>query len=285
MRHLDVSQAEFAECFNATPIGLGHNLHTCPLFAWDNIRRLMQDWPLGEYFVAAGAARPGSGFYTGPAAKLSTARAFDELDRGSYRILLKRLEKHDSACRDLLSQLLEDVFELNPALRLEKIVRLESFLFASSAATITPFHFDPEINFFFQIVGEKTYHLYSPTALAEEELEPYFLRGVIDIGQVDLERRRNHPEFCYELRPGLGINHPATAPHWVETKATISVSYSFCIETERTRALGRTRAFNGLCRRLWMSPAPPGRRPKVDFVKAGCMRAVRPLIAGMRAIR
>lgn len=284
MSLLSVDQAAFSERFNLVPQALEHGLHQHPAFALDKVRELVDGWPDRDFFVACGAPEAGTAFYATPRAPLTPAAAFEAIDRGSHRILLKRLEQHDPGFRELLRLLLDEVLALRPELRREKILRLESFLFISSASTITPFHFDPEIGFFFQVFGNKSYHIYSPDVLSEHELEKYYLRGEIDIGQVDLESRKACREFLFDLVPGRGMQQPANAPHWVETSGTLSISYSFALETERTRAMGRTRAFNGLCRRFSMAPTPPGRQPAVDLAKANCMRLVRPLISGSRAV-
>ena len=284
MGFLNVDQAAFSDRFNLVPQALSHGLHEHPLFAPDNVRALVAGWPGKDFFVAGGAPDPGTAFYAAPHTSLTPAAAFEVLGHGSHRILLKRLEQHSPGFRELLASLLEEVLMLHPVLRREKIVRLESFMFISSASTITPFHFDPEIGFFFQILGNKTYHIYSPDVLAEQELEKYYLAGQIDIGQVDLGSRKALPEFRFDLAPGLGMHQPANAPHWVETSDTLSISYSFSIETDRTRSVGRTRAFNGLCRRLSMTPASLGAQPMADSMKANCMQLARPLISGSLAV-
>jgi hypothetical protein len=158
----------------------------------------------------------------------------------------------------------------------ERLERLESAVLVSSAATTTPFHFDPEVNFFAQVSGDKVYHVYSPAALAEAELEPFYVRGVVNIGQVALKGRDPACEHVFHLGPGKGLHQPQNAPHWVETRASRSVSYAFVFETDATRARGRVRAFNYYLRKARVKPTPPGARPALDGLKAGTMRAVIP---------
>jgi hypothetical protein len=178
--------------------------------------------------------------------------------------LLKRPEKHDPRFRELLDLLFRQVVDLRGGLGRERVVRLESAVLVSSAATITPFHFDPEINFFAQIAGEKIYHVYSPSALHEAELERFYIRGAVNIGQVALKGRDPKCEHIFTLAPGMGLHQPQNAPHWVETRDSRSVSYAFVFETNASRALGRLR------------PATPGARPALDRLKAVTMRALIP---------
>jgi hypothetical protein len=159
-------------------------------------------------------------------------------------------------------------------------VRLESAILISSAATITPFHFDPEIGFFSQIEGEKTYHVYSPTVVTEAELEPFYLWGEVSIAQVNLATRDRSREYVFALEPGKGLHQPQNAPHWVETSKSRSVSFTFVFETDATRARGRVRAFNHYLRKFWLKPSSPGSSPTLDDFKAGTMKWVIPIRKG-----
>ena len=163
----------------------------------------------------------------------------ESLDTAPCRLLLKRPENYDPHFRLLLDRLFAEVVALQPELASEKIVRLESAVFFTSAATTTPFHFDPEIAFFSQIVGEKIYHVFAPDVLTESELEDFYVRNVINIGQVDLDRRNPASEHVFRLSPGFGLHQPQNAPHWVETVRSRSISYSFVFETASSRARGR----------------------------------------------
>ncbi len=151
----------------------------------------------------------------------------------------------------------------------------------SSAAAITPFHFDPEVNFFAQIEGEKIYHVYAPDVVPEPELEHFYVRNLINIGEVRLNERDRSAEHVFPLVPGRGLHQPQNSPHWVETKAARSISYSMVFETPSTRAHCRTRSFNYYLRRAGMRPAPVGRRPVLDDAKARAMTALLPIRRGV----
>ena len=56
-----------------------------------------------------------------------------------------------------------------------RLCGLKLSVFISAPQATTPFHFDPEVNFFSQIEGEKIYHLYEPSVLAEDEVEPLYV--------------------------------------------------------------------------------------------------------------
>jgi hypothetical protein len=266
----------FGRAFGREPFGFTHNLDGLDLFEFDSLRGLAGKYRDDSY-VAAGAPSPGTVFYSLPEVRDTPREALDRLESGNYRVLLKRPEKYDPRFKALLDRLFKQIVDLRGGLGRERVVRLESAILISSAATMTPFHFDPEIGFFSQIEGEKIYHVYSPSCLREEELERFYVRGATNIGQVDLEGRDPSREHVFALGPGKGLHQPKNAPHWVETRGTRSVSYTVVFETDATRATDRVRAFNYGLRKLGLHPASPGSSPGREAVKAAAMGAVLPV--------
>jgi len=273
---LTVDADEFRRSFDREPFGFTHNLSGLDLFEMDYLKALVKKYQGEDYFVAGGAPTPGSKFYSVAHNQCSPSEALERLDSGSYRVLLKRPEKYDPRFRALLDKLFEQVVDLRGGLGGQRVVRKEASILISSAATTTPFHFDPEINFFSQIEGEKIYHVYSPSSLTEAELERFYIRGAVNIGQVELAGRDPAYEHVFSLGPGKGLHQPQNAPHWVETRGSRSISFPFVFETDATRAVGRIRAFNFCLRKLGLNPAHPGTRPALEAVKAGTMDVVIP---------
>jgi len=280
----------FSTRFDREPFGFEHNLAALDLFKFDSLVALAERYSAldQDYFVAGSAPSPGTEFYTVPTVTHRPHEALEQLDQAPYRVLLKRPENLDLQFRDLLDQLWHQVVQSHAGLLEQKIVRLESAIFISSAAATTPFHFDPEVNFFSQIEGDKTYHVYPPDVVSETELERFYKRGIVNIGQVDLSSRPPDRECVFKLRAGRGLHQPQNAPHWVETGASRSISYSFVFETASSRALGRTRSCNHYLRKLGLDPARPGMRPIVDTVKSEAMQlaipARRSLVRSVRAV-
>jgi hypothetical protein len=266
----------FRQSFDREPFGFSHNLSGLDLFDFESLRSLAAKYSGGS-FVAGGAPSPGTKFYAVPHGHSDPLVAMDRLETGSYRVLLKRPEDRDPRFRELLDMLFRQVVDSLGGLGSDRVVRLQGAILISSAATTTPFHFDPEIGFFSQIEGEKIYHVFSPTALKETELERFYLGGNVEIGQVDLEGRDPSLEYVFTLGPGKGFHQPQNAAHWVQTVGTRSISYTWVLETEATRAMGRVRAFNYCLRKLGLKPAHPGSRPRLEAVKAGAMKMVIPI--------
>jgi Cupin superfamily protein len=276
---LDLDDAVFNENYDRVPFGFSHNLHRLTLFENETLRSLCERYAAHpeDYFVSRSAPTAGAVFYSVPKTPLKPHEAFDHLTAGSYKILLKRLERHHDGFRDLLNTLFGQVKgQLQRNRFSDEAVRLESSVFISAPQATTPFHFDPEVNFFSQIEGEKIYHLYEPSVLAEDEVEPLYVRAMTDIGQVDLARRDPSAEHVIRLQPGMGLHQPQDAPHWVETVGSRSISYTFVYETHEGQRRSRVRSFNSYLRRLHIDPARPGEHPARDAVKAAAMAAVIP---------
>lgn len=282
---LGISPAELRKHYDRVPFEFPQHLHTLELFQPDSLRHICKTFSTSNrgYYVAGGAASAGAAFFSVPSTGgMKPSEALDRLDSLPLRILLKRPEDQDIRFRALLDALLQEIAGLRGGFGREHVCQLESAILITSASTITPIHFDPVVGFFAQIEGEKIYHVYSPADTKEPELERFYVRGVFEIGHVKLEHRDATREYVFHLHPGDGFHQPQNAPHWVETGSGRSVSYTFVYQTNLTRALGRTRAFNHCQRIMGMQPAAPGVYPYRDSMKADVML---PVILGRKAAR
>jgi hypothetical protein len=261
---------QYTQCYNRVPFGFEHNLHTLDLFHFDSMRELcgtVSPKP-DAYFITGNAPNSGAAFFSSALNTLKPSDAIEQLDERSLRILIKRPEEHDDRFRNLLHHIAQQVLALPGGASQERIVRLESAILISSAATTTPIHFDPEMGFFCQIEGEKLYHAYEPDDVSEHQLETFYRMGKTTIGKLEMSDRNPLKEHTFQLLPGKGFHQPQNAPHWVETRLSRSISYTCVFETNVTRALGRTRAFNYHQRQLGLLPSSPGVKPSLDRLKA-----------------
>jgi hypothetical protein len=276
---LHIEPSRFTADFDREPFAFSHNLHTLDLFQFESLIGLAQKFAAAprDYFVAAAAPSAATEFEAVPHGQWAVVEAIQRIDSAAVRVLLKRPENHDVRFKRLLNSLFEQVVALRGGLQGERVVRLESAVFVTSASSITPCHFDPEIAFFAQIEGRKNYHVFSPSSMSERELETFYRRGIVSIAQVDLPTRNPRLEHFFALMPGDGHHQPQNSPHWVETGAERSISYSFVFETDASRARNRTRACNHFLRSAGISPAVPGTSPASDAAKAAAMRVVFPI--------
>ena len=270
---LHLEAASLRAAYDREPLGFQHGLHRLPQFSRDALERLATTYhDKADYFVAGSAATPGTRFYAVPTIETTASDGLARLDDAPTRVLLKRPENYDPAFRSLLDELFREVAACHGSLHREDVVRLEAAILITSAASTTPFHFDPEVGFFSQIEGEKTYHVYAPDSLSEPELEAFYRSGITDIGQVEIASRAGAKDYTFDLVPGRGLHQPQNAPHWVQTHGSRSVSYTFVFETRQARLRSRARGFNHYLRRAGLTPAAPGRHALVDAAKGRAMQ-------------
>ncbi|HLH97102.1 MAG TPA: hypothetical protein VKW08_18480 [Xanthobacteraceae bacterium] len=279
MNHLHIDPQLFDRSFGREPFGFTHDLSNLELFDFDSLRALAAKYPSTERDVYAfrGAPAPGSDLAIVSSLPYSPLETLRRLDEGDCRLLLMRPEKYDQRFRILLDELFQQVIRLAGGLGRDAVLRLEATILVSSGATITPFHFDPETAFFCHISGEKEYHVYSPTAMSEADLEPFYSRAKVTSGHVPLNGRDPGKEHVFNLTAGRGHHQPQNAPHWVKTGKSPSVSYSFVFETTSTRLLSKVRGCNHYLRKLGLEPTPPGAHTRSDAIKAAIMDAAIPL--------
>jgi hypothetical protein len=275
--HIDIDPNDMQDAYDRVPFGFSHELHRLDVFAPDSLRALAAEAGNHDHFVASSAPKADTDFYAVEHGRFTPATALADLESGRHRILIKRPEAFDVRFRRLLEATYAQVAERRPALRDAKLFRIESTVLISSAEAITPFHFDPESTFFFQIEGDKIYHLYTPDCVTEPELERFYKKNVVNIGQLDLGLRAAAREYVFPLVGGKGLHQPHHAPHWVETRGTRSVSYVISFETQAARSLGLTRAFNHYLRKTGRNPQAPGTDAQADARKAQAMNVALPL--------
>ena len=278
--YLNIDRLTLVTQFNKAPFGFTHGLSELDLFRLRVLEQLAEAYVEHpeDYFVARGAAQPGARFYAAAHGMFGPREALRRIEHGRYRLLLKRPERFDPRFRALLNSILTEVRDRLPdQSRTHDLVRAESGIFVTSAATLTPFHFDPEVAFFSQIRGHKNYHVYDVHAVEEAELERFYVGGVVCIGELGLAARAPELERVFALGSGEGFHQPQNAPHWVETTDELSISYTVVFETSSARKLGRVRAFNHYLRRCGMVPAAPGAHPGLDGFKALAMETVMPV--------
>lgn len=273
-----IDPASYSAQYNNTPFGFEHNLDQLDIFQFEAICDLSDRYlaaPSNDYFVTGTSPTAGSAFFDTEQIVLKPVEAIRRLDERPTRILLKRPENYDPRYRTLMNTLIDQLRTLRGGLGDQPIRRVQSSIFITSAAATTALHFDPEVAFFTQIEGDKDYHAYSPNQVTEPELEQFYSRGRISIGQLDISKLNPEQEHFFPLKAGRGFHQPQNAPHWVQTRAVRSISYSLVYETALDKQIGLTRAFNYFERKAGLHPAPPTAKPGLDGLKARVIVPVR----------
>lgn len=274
----DIDPASYSALYNNTPFSFQHNLHKLDIFQFEAICELADRYASAspnDYFVTGTSRSADSAFFDTEQIVLKPAEAMRKLDEKPTRILLKRPENYDPRFRTLLNGLVGQLRALPGGLGNQPVRRIQSSIFVTSAAATTALHFDPEVAFFTQIEGDKDYHAYPPDQVTEPELEAFYSRGRVSIGQLDMSKLNPEQDHFFQLKAGAGFHQPQNSPHWVQTRAVRSISYSLVYETAMDQRIGLTRAFNHFERMVGLKPAPPTTNPQLDGLKAKVIVPVR----------
>jgi hypothetical protein len=110
------------------------------------------------------------------------------------------------------------------------------WIFVTSPHTVTPFHFDKEHNFLFQVRGRKTVYVWDhrDTASASEAARDRF-HACHERDLLEWREELRGRAHRFELEPGQGAYMPSTSPHMVENGEQPSITMSFTYYTAATR--------------------------------------------------
>ena len=243
MVYIDPDQ--FANKVDVTPFSIQHQLQSHPLFQLESLVELSKRLPKEqrEYVFAKQEFGTHDNLeqykHAADNDELSTEDLINAIETQNVVIVLRNVESDHlygefvNHCLDSLAGTVEPV--TGP------ISGRESFIFVSPPNAYTPYHWDPEQNFFMQVRGKKQMAIYDVAdreLLPEEALERYYTQGQV-ITKCPEELFENYELF--EMNPGDGVYVPVTAPHWVKTLDEVSVSVS--INFRSPSSIRRARVF------------------------------------------
>jgi hypothetical protein len=171
---------------------------------------------------------------------------------------------------ELIDRCLDEVEQL-VAERQGGMTARAGYLFISAPASNTPMHFDREHSFLLQVRGVKHVSVAAfvddPAAL-EREFDRY-----VDGRECDFAAMQAVAE-TFDLEPGVGVYLPSYVPHWVETEAGVSISFSIPFDTKYVERAEAVIRINKRMRRLHLSPRPIGASEPIDRAKAAVVRSL-----------
>ena len=165
---------------------------------------------------------------------------------------------------ELLDELFVEIIRTLPATEGE-VRRRQGVIFISAPNSTTPTHIDGEQSYLLQITGTKRISIgeFADDEAAHREIDRYCGGGHRNIA--DLPKRAED----FDLSPGVGTHVPALTPHLVKTPAGVSISMSVGFETDALIRRSAIHRANDRLRRLGITPARPGVRPRGDRAKDG----------------
>jgi Cupin-like domain len=281
---LQIDPATFNSSFDRRGFYVHHNLADHPLLQLPAIAALAQRLPkdLLEWNTEQ------DGAFTNPDVlkphHMSCKDTILALESQPARILLLQLE-HDPEYKQLMDDLLDGIEPLSEELRPGMWER-HSFLFISSRAAYTPFHFDPDYNFLLQVRGDKIIYMWDPTdrdVLPYASIDKYYAGRGTDSPYAN-RNQAYRDEFLrraqqYPMKPGEGVHLPLHVPHAVRTESDVSISLSITFQTRLSKFNASVHGANFHVRRLGVNPPPPGHSRLWDVAANFGFRAMRKVAA------
>jgi hypothetical protein len=265
----------FAEHYPEIPHKLVHALGEHPLLTIEALAQLGEKLPVASVEYNRGDLPVGIDPLLVPANGLSIGDTIRMVETsGSWAVLknIEQLPEYEGLLLGLLA-------ELKPHIEAKtgRMLRPQGFVFVSSPNAVTPYHFDPEHNILLQLRGSKMMTQF-PAGDAryapDQTHEGYHTGGHRNLVWRD-ELASGGTEWS--LQPGEALFVPVMAPHHVKNGAAVSISLSITWRSDWSFAEADARAFNGVLRKIGITPKVPGRFPAQNKAKAYAWRALRKL--------
>lgn len=272
VRHRTVLQAdreEFRRHFGVSAFTLNHGLVDDPLFSLPRLAKLVERCP--DQFFFAGGLTNAEARFSEMRAKRLVAGAVEELHDSHSWIKISNIGRADPDYLDVQRTVLEEVQELTGRSILSDVTWANLTVFLASPNIVTPYHIDHDMNFLFQIAGEKDVCLFDPTdreLVPHAEIERFYFGDVAGLRYREELQPRGR---IFRLTPGVAVHHPPLAAHWVKNgpQVSVSVAIAFCTRDLDRRA--RIYQVNYCLRKIGLEPLPPGQSAVRDSLKAGVM--------------
>jgi len=261
-RLVDIDAGSFVDAFARRSMYVRHALVDHPLFTMEAIAELADRLPpesvrreRGQLSVinTEGYVDIGEG---PPSATIM------DIERNGFRVSLRDIQQDPEYAR-LINECLDEVDALVGA-REGGMCHRAGYLFITSPAATTPMHFDVEHSFLLQVRGTKNVSVAAfdrDPDLLERERDRYIDGVGCDFAAMEAAAE------TFRIESGLGVYIPSYVPHWVQTEAGTSISFSIPFFTPYCQRAEQVHVINRRLRKLHLSPRPPGRSEPLDRTK------------------
>lgn len=265
-------EGRFARNYNKVSFAFDHPLCREPLFDLGSLIELAKRRPERPDLVYCSNRQPQIGdSWNGITDKRFTAsQTIANITENDSLVMLKHLES-DGEYGPLVRRLMSNIIELVGDIMREDVLAGRGTVLIASPRRVTSYHLDSDVNFLFQIRGDKSFSVFDQTdrtLVTDEELEHYY-SGNANGAVFKAERQADG--ITYDLRAGRAVHVPCMGPHWAQNRETPSVALSINFDLRSVTRLGRIYRLNSQLRRLGLKPTPPGQSAPVDRIKLAAL--------------
>jgi hypothetical protein len=259
---LNIESRSFVQAFAHKSVLIRHSLVDHELFTLDAMAALADELPAKSVGRERADALAFAGARSADLGGGPPSETIRDIENNRCRVILRDIQQAPRY-RELINACLDEVADL--IADREGGMRMRAgYLFISPTEAVTPVHFDAEHSFLLQIRGTK--HV-SVSPLEDSEVRQHELDRYYDHELLNSDAIRSEATSL-TMGPGEGVYIPAFVPHWVETEAGLSVSFSIPFYTALNERVERVNLFNKQLRRIHVSPRPPSRSKRLDSAKS-----------------
>jgi len=265
-------RAAFEECYNRTSFLFHHELHQHEIFRWPSLIALGDRHPpMDPYsYWSNGKVQIDDGWESRGEPGYSLQQTLLNIESNDSLVIFKHLEQ-DPVFAPFLRDVQQWILDLAGVRMRDDVTLRRGTILIASPWRITPYHIDADVNFLFQIAGDKEIRVFDQAnrdVLSHQELEDYFLgnlNGAVYHSGKEAGAKR------YDLRPGCAIHIPLITGHWAQNQAALSIALSVNFDIRSMAPLKRVYRVNGRLRKLGLSPKPPGVSEWRDKLKSNAI--------------
>jgi hypothetical protein len=270
------------KAFPNLPFRLHHHFVGNPLLSLPKLALLARELPRDRIEYNSGKAAVNQKPESTPTIDLDPEEIVRKIETAGAWLVLKKVDTKP-AYRDLIENALLEVARVRgfTSLKDAGFEDIRCFIFVSSAQSTTPFHADADENFFFQVHGDKYFHVYDNrdrSIASDETLE----QSVVRHRNLPYDPKFDARSTTYNLKPGDGVFVPYQWPHWVRTADSYSISLSLTWKSPAVRQRNDLFTVNSMLRGLGIPQSAPGVSPALDAAKLAVYRTAASAVAPLR---
>ena len=180
----------------------------------------------------------------------------ENIEQNDSLVILK-FGVHDPIYGPLFRDILSLIIRLARPERIEDVLVGRVTILIASPHRTTAYHVDLDVNYLFQVAGDKFFAVFDQTdrtLVTDEELECFF-NG--DLSAAHFKPDREADATTYDLKAGFGVHVPWLAPHWARNGEQVSIAVSCNFDLAPLERLSAIYKTNHRLRGIGLKPRSP----------------------------
>jgi hypothetical protein len=250
-------EGQFPPAYNRSTFMFRHGLSGHPLLQLPSLIDLADR--LEKYdgcYWSNGSVNVTDSWEKGADRRQSLRKTLENIEHNDSLVILKFVV-HDPIVGSLFRDILSAIIRLARPERLEDVLVGRTTILIASPHRTTAYHIDSDVNYLFQVAGDKFFAVFDQTdrtLVTDEELECFF-NG--DLSAAHFKPDREAEATTYDLKAGFGVHVPWLAPHWARNGEQVSIAVSCNFDLAPLQRLSAIYRTNYRLRSIGLRPRSP----------------------------